>query len=29
VPEVQLPKGFEQKSSNLMIKGICPDCQKK
>ncbi len=29
VPEVQLPKGFEQKSSNLMIKGICPNCQKK
>ena len=29
VPEVQLPKGFEQKSSNLMIKGICPDCQSK
>ena len=29
VPEVKLPKGFEQKSANLMIKGICPDCQKK
>ena len=29
VPKVQLPKGFEQKSSNLMIKGICPDCQSK
>ena len=29
VPEIQLPEGFEQTSANLMIKGICPDCQKK
>ena len=29
VPEVKLPKGFEQRSANLMVKGICPDCQKK
>ena len=27
VPDVKLPKGFEQKSANLMIKGICPDCK--
>ena len=29
VPDVKLPKGFEQKSANLMIKGVCPDCKKK
>lgn len=29
VPEIRLPKGFVQRSSNLMIKGICPDCQSK
>jgi len=29
VPDIQLPKGFKQKSANLMIKGICPDCQSK
>jgi len=28
-PEIQLPVGFVQTSSNLMIKGICPDCQKR
>ena len=28
VPEVELPKGFERTSSNLMIKGICPECGK-
>lgn len=29
IPNVKLPKGFEQKSANLMIKGICPDCKNK
>jgi Fur family ferric uptake transcriptional regulator len=29
IPEVRLPKGYEKKSANLMIKGICPDCQSK
>lgn len=29
VPEIQLPKGFEKTSANLMIKGICPDCLSK
>ena len=27
VPDIQLPKGFEKTSANLMIKGICPDCK--
>ena len=26
VPEVQLPKGFEKTSVNMMVKGLCPDC---
>ena len=26
VPAISLPKGFEQHSVNLMIKGVCPDC---
>ena len=29
VPEIELPKGFEQRSSNFIIKGICPDCKEK
>ena len=29
IPEVSLPKGFEKKSANLMIKGICGNCQSK
>ena len=28
-PEIPLPKGFVKTSANLMIKGICPDCQSK
>jgi Fur family ferric uptake transcriptional regulator len=28
MPEVQLPAGFEQHSSNYMIKGTCPHCKK-
>ena len=28
IPEVSLPKGFEKKSANLMIKGICGNCKK-
>lgn len=29
IPELPLPKGFEKKSANLMIKGICPNCHTK
>ncbi len=29
VPSIQLPKGFEQRTANLIIKGICPDCKEK
>ena len=29
IPEIPLPKGFMKTSANLMIKGICSDCQKK
>ena len=28
MPEVKLPAGFEQHSSNFMIKGKCPHCKK-
>jgi len=28
MPEVQLPAGFKQHSSNFMIKGTCPHCKK-
>jgi len=28
MPEVQLPAGFKQHSSNFMIKGTCPHCEK-
>ena len=28
MPEVQLPTGFKQHSSNYMIKGTCPHCEK-
>ena len=28
IPEVNLPKGFEKKSANFMIKGICGNCKK-
>lgn len=27
VPKMQLPKGYIQKETTMMIKGICPDCQ--
>lgn len=26
VPEIPLPEGFESRSVNYMVKGICPDC---
>ena len=26
IPDIPLPKGFEKKNANLMIKGICPNC---
>ena len=29
IPEISLPKGFEKKTANLMIKGICGNCQSK
>ena len=29
IPEISLPKGFEKKSANLMIKGICGNCKEK
>lgn len=29
IPEIPLPQGFVPTSANLMIKGICPDCQLK
>lgn len=29
IPEIPLPKGFEKKSANLMIKGICENCRTK
>jgi Fur family ferric uptake transcriptional regulator len=29
VPEVRLPEGFTMSSSNMMIKGVCPHCQKR
>ncbi|MCK9156661.1 MAG: transcriptional repressor [Paludibacteraceae bacterium] len=29
IPLVQIPEGFESKSVNYMIKGICPSCCKK
>ena len=29
IPGIPLPEGFEKTSANMMIKGICPDCQKK
>ena len=29
IPAIPLPQGFIQNSANLMIKGICPDCQSK
>jgi Fur family ferric uptake transcriptional regulator len=28
MPEVKLPAGFEQHSTNFMIKGTCPHCRK-
>lgn len=28
MPEIKLPAGFEQHSSNFMIKGKCPHCKK-
>jgi Fur family ferric uptake transcriptional regulator len=27
VPKMELPKGYIQTEVNMMIKGICPDCQ--
>lgn len=29
IPNIHLPKGFEKKTANLMIKGICGNCQSK
>ncbi len=29
IPQIQLPEGFTPTSANLMIKGICPECQSK
>ena len=29
IPGIPLPEGFEKTSANMMIKGICPDCQSK
>ena len=29
IPEIPLPKGFEKRSANLMIKGICGKCSEK
>lgn len=29
MPEIQLPEGFKMTSANMMIKGICPHCNKK
>ena len=28
MPDIELPDGFTPHSANLIIKGICPDCQK-
>ena len=27
IPKMELPKGYSFKEVNMMIKGICPDCQ--
>ena len=29
IPHIPLPRGFRPTSANLMIKGICPECQSK
>lgn len=29
VPSVDLPEGYEHHSSNLLVKGICPNCAQK
>ena len=28
IPDIALPKGFEKRSANLMIKGVCERCKK-
>lgn len=28
IPKVELPKGYLQKETTMMIKGVCRDCQK-
>lgn len=28
IPEVNLPKGYQRQETNLLVKGLCPDCQK-
>lgn len=28
IPKVELPKGYHSKELTMMIKGICPNCQK-
>lgn len=28
IPKVELPKGYLQKETTMMIKGVCPDCRK-
>lgn len=27
IPDISIPEGFDLKSANFMLKGICPDCQ--
>ncbi len=29
VPDVELPAGYEMRSVNYMIKGVCPECARK
>ena len=29
VPQVDLPEGYEARSVNYMIKGVCPDCARR
>lgn len=28
IPKMELPKGYISKETTMMIKGVCPDCQK-
>jgi len=29
IPDIRLPEGFEKRSANLIIKGLCPSCRHK